>query len=62
MGNNSFESATVNTSAIQSQSTNHTEVPLCEKNVKAIFHCSRFACAGGATKFTHVKYQSRQES
>ena len=27
--------------------------------VKAIFHCSRFARAGGATNFNHVKNQSR---
>ena len=27
--------------------------------VKAIFHCGRFARAGGATNFNHVKNQSR---
>jgi hypothetical protein len=28
-------------------------------SVKAIFHCGRFARAGGATNFNHVKNQSR---
>ena len=28
-------------------------------HVKAIFHCGRFARAGGATNFNHVKNQSR---
>ena len=27
--------------------------------IKAIFHCGRFARAGGATNFNHVKNQSR---
>jgi hypothetical protein len=29
------------------------------KLFKAIFHCSRFARAGGATNFNHLKNQSR---
>ena len=28
-------------------------------SLKAIFHCGRFARAGGATNFNHVKNQSR---
>ena len=28
-------------------------------SLKAIFHCSRFVRAGGATNFNHVKNQSR---
>ena len=30
--------------------------------VKAIFHCGRFARAGGATNFNHVKNQSRGQA
>ena len=30
-----------------------------EMSLKAIFHCGRFARAGGATNFNHVKNQSR---
>ena len=29
-------------------------------SLKAIFHCGRFARAGGATNFNHVKNQSRR--
>jgi hypothetical protein len=32
--------------------------PILENGLKAIFHCSRFARAGGATNFIHVKNQS----
>ena len=34
-------------------------VLVLEVELKAIFHCSRFARAGGATNFNHVKNQSR---
>jgi hypothetical protein len=35
------------------------QIQVCEvQDLKAIFHCSLFARAGGATNFNHVKNQS----
>jgi hypothetical protein len=37
----------------------HMKSTPSEMSLKAIFHCGRFARAGGATNFNHVKNQSR---